>query len=213
MDATALCKAAGKKWNDYWRLDATREFIQALAESTGIPVDSIVEQRSGRGGGTWVHPDLALSLAQWLSPKFAVQVAKWVRELLTTGTINGRVGHPEVDMVTDLTRRVEQLAAAVESMKALPSPGSYPATPRFTVADRLRFKAWFTASSKQRATIRRLANALLYSRHDDTPDIIGGTSFYWGHQLACLDEAIDRVKQDAEQIEKGAAGARLPLTA
>ncbi|EHS4941908.1 KilA-N domain-containing protein [Vibrio parahaemolyticus] len=38
-----------------------------------------------RGGdpklqGTWVHPYLAINLAQWLSAKFAVKVSQWVTE-------------------------------------------------------------------------------------------------------------------------------------
>lgn len=28
--------------------------------------------------GTWVHPQVAINLAQWLSAKFAVQVSQWV---------------------------------------------------------------------------------------------------------------------------------------
>jgi hypothetical protein len=33
--------------------------------------------------GTWVHPQVAIHLAQWLSPKFAVQVTKWVYEWMS----------------------------------------------------------------------------------------------------------------------------------
>jgi hypothetical protein len=29
----------------------------------------------------WIHPDLAIQLAQWISPIFALQVSKWIREL------------------------------------------------------------------------------------------------------------------------------------
>ena len=48
---------------------------------TGIPVSKLIEQFRGRPAhlqGTWVHPQVAISLAQWLSPKFEVQVTKWV---------------------------------------------------------------------------------------------------------------------------------------
>jgi hypothetical protein len=37
---------------------------------------------------TWIHPDLAIQLAQWISPKFALQVSKWIRTLFTTGTVS-----------------------------------------------------------------------------------------------------------------------------
>lgn len=87
VNATELCKAAGKQWADYWRLAGSQEFIQALVDSTGIPSDTLVEMRSGRGGGTWVHPHIAVNLAQWCSPRFAVQVSQWVQELLSTGSV------------------------------------------------------------------------------------------------------------------------------
>ena len=114
-----------------------------------------------------------------------------------------------------LAAQREELLALVAARRvepALPAPGSHPAVPRFTVAERLRFKGWFTATKKQRHTIRRLANALLDSRFQETPDLIGGTCFYAAHQLLCLDESIDRVREDAERAEK-AGGPRLPHTA
>lgn len=32
------------------------------------------------GGGTWLHPDLAVQLAQWCSPAFALQVSRWIQD-------------------------------------------------------------------------------------------------------------------------------------
>ena len=37
--------------------------------------------------GSWIHPDLAVNLAQWISPTFAIQVSRWVRELYFTGSV------------------------------------------------------------------------------------------------------------------------------
>jgi len=37
--------------------------------------------------GSWIHPDLAVQLAQWLSPVFALKVSKWVREIALAGTV------------------------------------------------------------------------------------------------------------------------------
>ena len=33
--------------------------------------------------GTWVHPHVAINLAQWLSPRFAVRVSQWVYDWMT----------------------------------------------------------------------------------------------------------------------------------
>lgn len=81
-----MCKATGKKINDYGRLSTTQAFLHELSTETGIPVTGLVQ--SVRGGeshlqGTWVHPQVAINLAQWLSPKFAVLVSKWVFEWMS----------------------------------------------------------------------------------------------------------------------------------
>ena len=42
VNATAMCKAGGRLFNDYSRLRTTPLFLEALAGSTGIPVDLLV---------------------------------------------------------------------------------------------------------------------------------------------------------------------------
>lgn len=57
-----MCKATGKQWNDYFRLDSTGDFLDALEEQTGIPVCDLVV--SVKGQGTWVHRRVAIHLAR-----------------------------------------------------------------------------------------------------------------------------------------------------
>jgi len=86
VNATAMCKAAGKKFNDYTRTATTEEFLQELSTVTGIPVTQLIVSVQGGNPdmqGSWVHPDVAINLGQWCSPKFAVAVAQWVREWFT----------------------------------------------------------------------------------------------------------------------------------
>ena len=83
-----MCKALKKQWHDFYRLDSTNSFIEALSTETGIPVSVLVETK--RGGiqdkqGTWVHPQVAIHLAQWLSPQFAVKVSQWVFDWVSSG--------------------------------------------------------------------------------------------------------------------------------
>jgi len=89
VNATALCRAVGKQFNDYSRTKTTQAFLQALSRSTGIPVDllviTIIEGENYRRG-TWVHPQVAINLGQWCSPEFAVAVAQFVNAW-ATGTI------------------------------------------------------------------------------------------------------------------------------
>ena len=91
INATQLCKAAEKLFANYRRNDSTEEFLQELSSVMRIRITELVQVTQGglpNAQGTWVHPDVAINLAQWLSPRFAVQVSKWVRELLTKGQVS-----------------------------------------------------------------------------------------------------------------------------
>lgn len=84
IHATDMCKVGkSKKYNDYYRLSTTQEFIHELILLTGIPADRIIQGKGGRYGGTWVHPHIAINLAQWVSPMFAVKVAGWVSRFIS----------------------------------------------------------------------------------------------------------------------------------
>jgi hypothetical protein len=88
INATDMCNAAGKRFNDYTRLGSTAEFISELSSVTGIPATELMSATQGGNPnlqGSWVHPDIAIHLGQWLSPKFAVMVSKWVREWMSGG--------------------------------------------------------------------------------------------------------------------------------
>ncbi len=81
VNATAMCQAAGRKFNDYTRAIATQGFITELVTVTGIPATELIQSVSGgvpELQGSWVHPQVAINLAQWCSPRFAVQVSQWV---------------------------------------------------------------------------------------------------------------------------------------
>lgn len=93
INATALCKACNKLFSDYIRLKITKEFIDALSTDMGIPISVLIQ--SVKGGnpqlqGTWVHPQVAINLAQWASPKFAVAVSKWVFEWMNGNIPNSK---------------------------------------------------------------------------------------------------------------------------
>ncbi|MBK3775923.1 hypothetical protein GAY31_17450 [Azospirillum brasilense] len=110
LNATAMCKANGKDFYDYERLDTTQGFLQELARSPGIPGDLITKTTTGpnAGRGTWVHPQVAYHLAQWCSPAFAVQVSSWIHDIATKGYATA----PGVDLsgIEELIRRTDGIA-------------------------------------------------------------------------------------------------------
>ena len=81
VNATAMCKANGKQWNDYWRTDRATAYLEALCTETGIPVSSLcLSLKGGSHQGTWVHPQVAVDLARWISAPFAVWMDGWFLE-------------------------------------------------------------------------------------------------------------------------------------
>jgi hypothetical protein len=81
VNATAMCRANGKQWNDYWRTDRATAYLEALCTETGIPVSSLcLSLKGGSHQGTWVHPQVAVDLARWISAPFAVWMDGWFLE-------------------------------------------------------------------------------------------------------------------------------------
>lgn len=86
VNATAMCKAAGKEWSAYYRNNTTKAFIAELSTALQILQDGLVQSIVGgipELQGTWVHPQIAIHLAQWLSPKFSVLVTQWVMDWMS----------------------------------------------------------------------------------------------------------------------------------
>src|SRR5690606_14468383 len=85
INATELCKAAGRRWNDYKSTATAKAFFAALSAKTGIPVLEIYQEVRDKNGiaSTWIHPKAAIHLGQWVSPEFAVQVSEWIHDWLS----------------------------------------------------------------------------------------------------------------------------------
>jgi len=88
LNATDMCQAVSKLFADYKRLKTTQEYLETYSLIMGIPIIKIIEVKSGRYGGTWIHPKVAIHLAIWCDPNFAVMVSEWVYELLTKGSVS-----------------------------------------------------------------------------------------------------------------------------
>jgi hypothetical protein len=79
INASQLCNAAGRPWHQYISQETNGHFVRALCESLDMTRGELVlEIPTGETVDYWVHPQLAIHLAQWLSAKFAVKVSEWV---------------------------------------------------------------------------------------------------------------------------------------
>jgi len=107
VNATQMCRAAGKLFGNYRRLDSTEDYLQGLSLDIHICISKLVQRnQSGRGlsQDTTVHFLVALHLAYWLSTEVQVQFSKWIGELLLTGRVE--LGNEmNVQQLEDVWRR------------------------------------------------------------------------------------------------------------
>lgn len=91
FNATAAAERFGKPPHEWLRLPATQDYLAALERRYGkIPYVRTSKARADRGGGTWLHPKLAVRFAQWLDIDFALWCDEQIDALI-------RGDHPHYD--------------------------------------------------------------------------------------------------------------------
>jgi hypothetical protein len=110
VNATAMCKANGKQWSKYREADRCQEYIDALAETSDFGGLNLIETRAGNGGGTWIHPRLAVDLARWISAPFAVWMDRWFLENIQ------QASEAPVETVSPRLREVEMITLIESSL-------------------------------------------------------------------------------------------------
>ena len=90
IDVTNLCTAGKKKFKHWNSLSKTKAFLKELSSTVGIPTVELIKQNPGGNGDrhTWVHPQVAINIAQWISHQFDVKVSAWVLEVMMTGKLD-----------------------------------------------------------------------------------------------------------------------------
>ncbi len=91
INATQLCKAGNKNFNDWYILESTKQLINELEKTIIISNEEFAILGNNihnffidkNNQDIWIHPDLAIQLAQWISPVFAIQISKWIRDTIS----------------------------------------------------------------------------------------------------------------------------------
>jgi hypothetical protein len=110
VNATAMCRANGRQWKNYIRLDRSQQYLEALAGSAQIRADRLIDAITTGPNhlrGTWIHPRLAVDLARWISPQFAVWMDGWFLESLEAKhqiqhATEASTGNGRIDLVLTL---------------------------------------------------------------------------------------------------------------
>ena len=85
INATQLCKAGDKQFNDWYCLNNTKEIIKQVDITQDF----------------WIHPKLAIQVAQWISVEFAIKINDWIFQLLTNSKIEINIKLQEENKLKD----------------------------------------------------------------------------------------------------------------
>ena len=117
INATALCKAGGKRLDHYKESPQTKAYLEELSLVTGIRVPKLFEANIGGSNGTWVHRKVGYHLAQWISPKFAVKVSSILDELFITGKVETDKQKMTEEVEELYTQKIMNLTKELETNK------------------------------------------------------------------------------------------------
>lgn len=97
INATELCRAGKRRYKDWVQLKSTKKLLEGYEKYNKVEgqenrpaittnIQMIILENNGNDDRiTWVHPEIAIDIAQWISVDFRIQVLKWTRELLEKG--------------------------------------------------------------------------------------------------------------------------------
>lgn len=151
INGTAMCVAHNKDISDWLKTDETWDLVTALADDLCIQPNSAKKPKSVKtrvsltyptlvivkrgapdaGGGSWIHPDLAIDLASWCNKRFAIQVSRWVQEWFVTGKNPVK---PEPDIEQQYAAWQERYDIRIE-LKDILRPELMEATRAYAVAN------------------------------------------------------------------------------
>lgn len=109
VNATKLCAAFDRRLDKFIKSEDTKAFMLVL-DTQITPFGGIKCKYSKRGneGGTFVHPLLAIKLAEWLSPEFEVYVKTTFKRYLES----------DVTLATEIVNRSGDLEALKKHSEA-----------------------------------------------------------------------------------------------
>jgi hypothetical protein len=118
INATQLCQAGGKQFNDWFCLNTTEQLLNEAVNETGISISQLIDIK--KENNYWIHPDLAIQFAQWISPLFSLQVSKWIRTLSTNENQLLEDKKKEIKMKDNKIKLLEDLYVKKQQRKDYP---------------------------------------------------------------------------------------------
>lgn len=91
VNAGKLCRAGNKQFADWYKYNKAKAYLSILEKQfveAGITAPLIDKNKGKNRHGTYVHPIVAINIAQWISPECDVSVSQWICDLFINGQAN-----------------------------------------------------------------------------------------------------------------------------
>jgi hypothetical protein len=76
INATELCLENDKKWAQFMHLATTKACLQELSLKLNVDKNSLYICKKGKGGSTFIHPELLPELQKWLKRQYRSDYAE-----------------------------------------------------------------------------------------------------------------------------------------
>ncbi len=124
INANQLCNIHGKQFNDWFLLESTKKLLDNASIDIEIPISQLIDIKQENNNEleqvTWIHPDLAIQLAQWISPQFALQVTKYIRTLYISNIQQLEEKNKEIKIKDNKIKLLEDLCIKKQQRKEYP---------------------------------------------------------------------------------------------
>lgn len=109
INATQLCRAGGKGFKSWYRLNEAKDVLNAISAAVQIcTADLVIYVNNGsEDRATWVHPRVAVVVAEWISPEFHANVAGWIHELAVMGKVELGKEHSNEEIMREQIRKLK----------------------------------------------------------------------------------------------------------
>ena len=103
-----MCKAAGKEYKSWRRAKNTDPYLESISQKCNLCTSELIHRATGGNYTTWVHPYVAINIAQWCSPHFSAQVSIWVFEIIATGKVDSSNPTDFETLKSELEKKIKE---------------------------------------------------------------------------------------------------------
>lgn len=98
INATSLCKAGNKQFKSWYKTNRSKRYLKALEKY--YHTKQLIFLGKSRSKPTFVHPKVAIHIAQWINVDFEIIVSNWAYQIIL-GKIENKYNYLNDDILLE----------------------------------------------------------------------------------------------------------------